>query len=92
VRPGNGDRWEVVGDLTVRSTTKPVTVAVEFCGTAIDPWGRLRAAFLATAEINREEFDVSWNQILESGGFLVGKGVKVEADIEAVADSANADR
>jgi polyisoprenoid-binding protein YceI len=92
VRPGTGDRWEVVGDLTVRSITKPVTVAAEFCGTAIDPWGRLRAAFLATADINREEFDVSWNQILESGGFLVDKGVKVEADIEAVADSANADR
>ena len=61
---------------------------VEFCGVAVDPWQKVRAAFLATTEINRDDFGVTWNQALESGGFLVGKGVRVEADVEAVLDTA----
>jgi polyisoprenoid-binding protein YceI len=79
-----GDKWEVAGDLMVRGVTRPVTLSVEYCGLAEDPWGNQRAGFLATAEINREDFEVSWNQTLRSGGFLVGKGVKVELDIETV--------
>ena len=51
---------------------------------ATDPWGNLRAAFLASTEIDRDDFDVSLNQTLEGGGFLVGKGVRIELDIEAV--------
>lgn len=84
VRPAGEDRWEVTGDLTIRGVTKSVTLNVEFEGAAVDPWGHVRVAFLASTEINREEFDVSWNQLLEAGGFLVGKGVRVEIDVEAV--------
>jgi polyisoprenoid-binding protein YceI len=87
VRPADGDRWEVTGDLTVRGVTRPVVLDVEFEGAAVDPWHNLRAGFLATTEINREEFDVTWNQVLETGGFLVGKGIRVEADVEAVRSS-----
>jgi polyisoprenoid-binding protein YceI len=78
------DRWHVVGDLTIRNVTKPIAIDVEHCGVATDPWGNLRAGFLGSTEINREEFAVTWNQVLESGGFVVGKGVKVEIDVEAV--------
>jgi polyisoprenoid-binding protein YceI len=67
--------------------TRVVEISVEFCGVAVDPWGNVRAGFLATTEINREEFDITWNQALEAGGFLVGKGVKVEVDVEAVLES-----
>jgi polyisoprenoid-binding protein YceI len=81
------DRWQVSGDLTIRNITRPVTLDVEFCGVATDPWGNLRAAFLASTEINRDDFDVSWNQTLESGGFVVGKGVRIELDVEAVWES-----
>jgi polyisoprenoid-binding protein YceI len=84
VRPGRNERWVVTGDLSVRGIVRPVDVEVEFCGVAVDPWSNLRAAFLATTEINRDEFDITWNQALETGGFLVGKGVKIEADVEAV--------
>jgi polyisoprenoid-binding protein YceI len=84
VRPARGDHWEVHGDLTIRNITRPVTLDTEFCGSVQDPWGNLRSAFLASTEINREDFDVTWNQVLESGGFLVGKGVKIEVDVEAV--------
>jgi polyisoprenoid-binding protein YceI len=87
VRPAGDDRWEVTGGLTIRDVTRPVTLDVEFCGVATDPWGSLRAAFLASTEINREDFDVSWNQALESGGFLVGKGVRIELDVEAVREA-----
>lgn len=84
MRPVDDDRWEVTGDLTIRNITRSVTLDVEFCGVVPDPWGNLRAAFLASTEINREDFDVSWNRALENGGFLVGKGVRIELDIEAV--------
>ena len=81
------DKWEITGDLTLRDVTRPVSLVVEFCGVATDPWNNLRAGFLGTTEINREDFSVTWNQVLESGGFLVGKGVKVECDVEAVLQS-----
>jgi polyisoprenoid-binding protein YceI len=92
VRSVAHDRWEVTGDLTIRDVTRPVTLDVEFCGVATDPWGNLRAAFLASTEINRDDFDVSWNQALEGGGFLVGKGVRIELDIEAVRESDEAEQ
>jgi polyisoprenoid-binding protein YceI len=84
VEAAGEDRWAVTGELTIRDVTRPVTLSVEFCGAAVDPWGNTRAGFLATTEINREDFHISWNQALETGGFLVGKGVKIELDVEAV--------
>ena len=86
VRGGKGDKWDVDGRLTVRGVTRPVSLSVEFCGANPDPWGKVRAGFLATTEINREDFDLTWNQALETGGFVVGKGVKIEIDAEVVAD------
>ena len=84
VRPGDKDRWQVTGDLTVRGVTRPVVLDVEYYGAMVDPWGNLRAGFLATTEIDRENFDITWNQALEAGGFLVGKGVRIEIDVEAI--------
>ncbi len=84
VRPGDKDRWQVTGDLTVRDVTRPVVLDVEYDGAMVDPWDNLRAGFLATTEIDRENFDITWNQALEAGGFLVGKGVRIEIDIEAI--------
>ncbi|MET0146010.1 MAG: YceI family protein [Ilumatobacteraceae bacterium] len=81
---GEKDRWDVAGDLTVRDVTRPVVLHVEFCGATVDPWGNPRAGFLAGTEIDREEFDITWNQALEAGGFLLGKGVRIEIDAEAI--------
>jgi polyisoprenoid-binding protein YceI len=81
------DKFELHGDLSIRGITRPLTLEVEFCGVATDPWGNTRAGFLATGEINREDFDITWNQALEAGGFVVGKGVKFEVDVEAVRDT-----
>jgi polyisoprenoid-binding protein YceI len=84
LRPADQDHWKVTGELTIRGVTRPVMLLVEYCGTAVDPWGNTRVAFLASGEINREDFAITWNQALEAGGFLVGKGVKIEVDVEAV--------
>jgi polyisoprenoid-binding protein YceI len=84
VRPSENDHWCVDGDLTIRGVTRPVTLEVEFCGVATDPWGSARAAFLGSTEINREDFDITWNQALETGGILVGNSVKIDIEVQAV--------
>jgi polyisoprenoid-binding protein YceI len=76
--------FRLPGELTIRDKTHPVTLEVEFEGVTRDPWGGTRAGFSATAEIDREEFDVTWNQALETGGFVVGKKVRIEIEIEAM--------
>ena len=81
---GSATRWQVTGDLTLKGTTKPVTLDVSFEGAGGDPWGGQRIAFSASAEIDREEWGVNWNQALETGGFVVGKKVKLELEVEAV--------
>jgi polyisoprenoid-binding protein YceI len=81
---GGGHRWQVEGDLSIRGTTRPVTLDVSFEGVDRDPWGGSRAAFSATTEIDREAFGLTWNQVLESGGLVVGKRVKVELEVEVV--------
>lgn len=87
VRP-DGDGWLVDGELTVKGVTRPVTLAVEFEGTAKDPWGGERAAFSAKSEIDREDFGLTWNVTLDSGGVLVGKKIKLELDVQLVRKAA----
>ncbi|HEY7874436.1 MAG TPA: YceI family protein [Actinomycetota bacterium] len=79
--PGEGT---VTGDLTINGITKPVTLHATFEGLAQDPWGGERAAFAASTEINREDWRMTWNQALETGGVLVSKKVRLEIDVQAV--------
>lgn len=81
----DGSDWKVDGELTIRDVTRPVTLDVEFEGANQDPWGNGRIAFSAETEINREDFGITWNQALETGGVLVGKQVKITIDAQAVA-------
>jgi polyisoprenoid-binding protein YceI len=85
VVPGDSGTWSVTGDLTVRDVTRPVTLRVEFDGAGSSPFGDERISFSATAEIEREDWDLSWNMALESGGVLVGKKVRLELNVQAVA-------
>ncbi|MFA5890051.1 MAG: YceI family protein [Actinomycetota bacterium] len=81
----SGDRTlRVTGDLTIRDTTRPVTLDVTYEGAASPPWGGVAAGFSAVAELDREEFGMTWNQALEAGGFLVGKKVRIEIEAELV--------
>ena len=83
VRRDGGD-WVVDGDLTVAGQTRPVSLSVDFEGSATDPWGNARVGFAAESKINREDFGLTWNQALETGGWLVGKEVKIELGVEAI--------
>jgi polyisoprenoid-binding protein YceI len=74
----------IEGELTIRDVTRPVALDAEFVGIATDPWGNRHVAFSAAAEINREDFGITWNQALETGGVLVGPKVKIELEVQLV--------
>jgi polyisoprenoid-binding protein YceI len=74
----------ITGDLTIRDVTRPVTFEGEFEGMAATPWGSTSAGFSATAEIDREDWGLTWNVALESGGWLVSKKVEISIDVEIV--------
>jgi len=84
VEPRSGTEIDVVGDLTIKGITREVVLRVEQHGRAKDPWGNVRAAFTAKTSIDRKNFGLTWNQLLETGGAMVGDRVDIEAEIEAV--------
>jgi len=83
VRATGDSSWKVDGDLTIRDTTKPVTLDVEFGGVATDPWGNDKALFEASTEVDREDWGLTWNQPIAGGGVLVSKKIKLELEIQA---------
>ena len=78
------DRARANGDLTIRGVTRPIALDVGFHGIVTDATGTARAAFTATGKINREDFGLTWNQTLETGGVLVSKDVTLEIEVAAV--------
>jgi polyisoprenoid-binding protein YceI len=80
---GSGPDYELTGDLTIKGVTKPVTFDLEFGGVGKDPWGNTRAGFTLTGTINRKDFGMAYNAVLETGGIMVGEKVSIELDIEA---------
>ena len=76
-------KLKVTGDLTIRGTTKEVVLDVEGPTAPVkDPWGNQRAAVNATAKINRQDFGVKWNAIMDNGGLVVGDDVNITIDVE----------
>jgi polyisoprenoid-binding protein YceI len=84
VRPTGAGDFSVVGDLTIRDVTRDVTLEVTDEGRGTDPWGGERAGFSATAEIDRRDFGLTWNQALEAGGVLVGNEIRISLEVELV--------
>ena len=80
----HGERLQLFGTLTIKGVSRPVVLDVEPQGQARDPWGNQRAAFTAKTSIDRREFGLIYNQVLETGGVMVGDRVDIEIDIEAV--------
>ena len=79
-----GDDYILEGDLTVKGTTKPVKLNVEFGGIATDPWGNTKAGFTLTGKINRSDFGLTWNAALETGGVMVSEEVKLAGELQFV--------
>lgn len=74
----------VHGDLNLHGVTRPIALAVEYQGVVTDPFGRDKALFSATTEIDREEWGLTWNQPLQNGGFLVSKKITIEIEAQAI--------
>ncbi len=79
-----GDAYRVVGDLTIRGTTREVVLEAEFAGLAKDPWGNQRAGFSARVALDRRDYGLVWNAAVETGGVLVGEKVEISIELEAV--------
>ncbi len=76
--------YDLTGDLAMHGVTNPVTFHVTFEGEGKDPWGNERAGFSAQAVLNRKDYGLSWNTVLETGGVLVGEEVKISVQLEAI--------
>ena len=78
------NRYKVTGDLTIRGVTREVSWDLTYEGGGKDPWGQERAAFHAETRVNRKDFGLQWNMLLETGGVLVGDEVRVTVDVELI--------
>jgi polyisoprenoid-binding protein YceI len=81
---GDREKFKLTGDLTIRDVTREVTLDVQFEGRTKDPWGGERAGFSAQGKIDRREFGLTWNALLEGGGLTVGNDIKINIEVEAV--------
>ena len=80
----DGGRGTIDGELTLKGVTRSVSLDAEFLGAVLDPWGGERAIFSANATIDREDWGLTWNMILDAGGLLVSKKIQLEIEVELV--------
>jgi len=81
---GSKQEFKLTGDLTIRDVTRPITLDVTFEGQTKDPWGGERVGFSASGKIDRREFGLTWNLLLETGGLTVGNEIKINLEVEAI--------
>ncbi len=81
---GEGNEFVMVGDLTIKDVTREVTLNGEFYGITDDPWGNTRAGLSASTTINRQDFNVSWDNKLQDGSLVVGNDVDIMLEIELI--------
>ncbi len=82
-----GDGLILIGDLTMRGTTKEVHIPFEITGKIKDPWGKMRIGFAASLRINRQDFGISYSKTMDNGGLIVGNRVNIELIGEAVLEA-----
>lgn len=79
-----GDAAQLHGDLTIRGTTKPLTVKVDFGGIVVDPYGQTKAGFTVEGKISRKEFGLVWNAVTEAGQVVVSDDIRLHCEIQLV--------
>jgi polyisoprenoid-binding protein YceI len=84
IEPLGGPEFRVTGDLTIKGITRSVELDSTVEGAEVDPWGNDRVGIRVRGKIDRKEFGLTWQKMLESGGFLVGEDVRIMIDISAV--------
>lgn len=82
VEQDSPNKGRLIGDLTIRGTTKEVALDVDYFGTVKGPWGGNSAGFSAKTTINRKDWGLTWNVALETGGLLVSEQVTIEIELE----------
>ncbi|MEB8337706.1 YceI family protein [Streptomyces endophyticus] len=82
-----GDDYRITGDLTILGTTKPLSIDLEFNGSATDPFGNQRVGFEGKTEILRSDWGLTWNAALETGGVLISDKIKLNFDISAIKEA-----
>jgi polyisoprenoid-binding protein YceI len=80
----DGPHTVLDGELTIKDASRPIRLDVEYLGQVADPWGNERAIFSARGRINREDWGLTWNMLLETGGLLVSKEINLEIEVELV--------
>ncbi|MDP4115643.1 MAG: YceI family protein [Bacteroidota bacterium] len=80
----NDEQYKLIGNLTIRNITKPIELDVELGGIITDPWGNERAGFSIRGTISRFDYDLKWNSLIETGGAVVSKNVKIICDVEVI--------
>lgn len=83
--------FKVIGDLTIHGVTKDVVLNASFSGRGKDAYGKERVGFSADTKVNRHDFNLTWNQTVETGGLVLGDDVRIEIDLEAVAAEVSAE-
>ncbi len=80
----NEEEYKMKGDLTIKEYTRPIELEVKYGGQIKDPWGNTRAGFNVKGTINRFDYGLKWNSLIETGGAVVGKNININCDIEVV--------
>ena len=80
----SGEEATLHGDLTIRGTTRPVTLKVEYGGTVVDPYGQTKAGFTVSGKISRKEFGLVWNAVTEAGAVVVSDEIRLHAEVQFV--------
>ncbi|MGV9386131.1 YceI family protein [Nonomuraea sp. NPDC003707] len=84
VKHKGGDSFEVTGDLTIRGVTRQITIPLDCTGSAIDAQGLIRVGFEGSIVINRKDFDITYNAVLETGGVMISDKITLELDLSAI--------
>ena len=87
LKPAGRGRYKLLGDFTMHGVTKPVTFDVEYTGSGKDPRGTQKVGFAATTKINRKDFGMSYNKVLDAGGLMLGEEVEIEVQVEGNAQA-----
>ncbi len=82
IKKVDDENYKMKGALTIKDVTKPIELDVNFGGQIVDPWGNYRAGYRIQGSLNRFDFNLNWNNLIETGGAVVGKTVKINSDIE----------
>ena len=78
------DTYKLTGDLTIRGTTKPIELEVEYGGIVVDPYGNTKAGFTVTGKIKRKDFGLTWDAVTEAGQIVVSNDIRLHCEIQLI--------